>query len=432
MYRLNEGFLEDKEEEPQSLDLNVIRETLSLNGYTYLRPVGKGGFSSVFLVFSNQYGLEFVVKVSNYRGSRKKQAQGSDEFDQTEINHLINLNHPNIIDMYKYFTDDHYLYIILEYCQGGSLKDLIEKNGRIRSCNLYNYCHQIITALKHCHDLQIAHNDIKPANVLIDKNQRLKLADFGLSKGFSPNLIYPNTNNRSNMTDHSIGKNGQILIKKFGGSKPYMAPELLNHSAYDPFKADIWSLGVTFYELATGHLPRKTTDFSQMHLQISVGIFSFDNIKLPSPFCQAIHKMLDVNPLKRPNIDWLLEQPIFAPETSGNTKLRSSIINRSSSIGSLSKLRIRPVSSFSSDNDIKPSDSSPIVSQSNLLSDAILNDNQAPFSPLKPTDDQVFEHNPNKNDFHQAGTELAAVRRKKIRRNIKMMSSSLPPSKTFL
>lgn len=299
---------DNQEEKEKTLDINIIRATLAKNDFVYLRPIGKGGFASVFLIFSNQYNLNFVVKVSDYKGSRKNPSQ---DFDLNEINNLINLNHPNIINMYKYFTDEYYLYIVLEYCEGGSLDDLIKQNGPVRPPTLYNYCYQILTALKHCHDLQVSHCDIKPANVLIDKNKRLKLADFGLSKGFSPKLMSKDTSN-SDTKKHFIGKNGQILTKNFAGSKPYMSPELIQLTAYDPFKADIWSLGVTFYQLATGHLPWNTYDLKEMRMSITMGVFSFQNTKLPPAFCNIIHRMLEVKPTKRATLEWLLEQSIFS------------------------------------------------------------------------------------------------------------------------
>ncbi|KAK8863605.1 hypothetical protein M9Y10_011293 [Tritrichomonas musculus] len=326
-YDTNEDNLKEDPSKSQ-LDVNIIRDTLSKNGFVFLRPVGKGGFASVFLIFSNQYNLNFVVKVSDYKGSRKSNSQ---DFDLTEINHLINLNHPNIINMYKYFTDDHYLYIVLEYCEGGSLDDLVKQNGPIRPPTLYNYCYQILTALKHCHDLQIAHSDIKPANVLIDKNGRLKLADFGLSKGFSPKLFYTDGEN-PNATNHLKGKNGEILTKKFGGSKPYMSPELIQLTAYDPFKADIWSLGVTFYQLSTGRLPWNTLDPKEMRMSIIMGIFSFQNTKLPPAFCNIIHRMLEVKPSKRATLNWLLEQSLFNQPIA--TQDRNPLVCRSPSFGS--------------------------------------------------------------------------------------------------
>lgn len=307
------------------LDINIIRATLAQNDYVFLRPIGKGGFSSVFLIYSNQYNLEFVLKVSNnYQKSRK--------FDINEINNLINLDHPNIIRMYKYFTDDRYLYIVLEYCEGGSIKDLIKQKGRIRSPALFNYCQQVLTALKHCHDLQISHNDLKPANILIDKNKRLKLADFGLSKGFSSNLIQKVSDNSIEDEEVFFGKNGEILTKHFGGSKAYMAPELFKPDAYDPFKADIWALGVTFYEMATGHLPWKTGDMKELRLSISIGVISFQNVKLPSAFCNLVHRMIEVNPSKRASLDWLLDQEIFSQQYLMNHS--RPMINKSPSVGS--------------------------------------------------------------------------------------------------
>lgn len=434
----DDGEGKNKEEIKNQLDLSMIRQTLKQNGYTFLSPIGKGGFSSVFLVFSIQYNLEFVVKVSTYKSSHKS-SEESNEFDLSEINHLINLNHRNIISMYKYFTDSHYLYIVLEYCEGGSLKDQIQQNGKISSRILYQYCYQILKALKHCHDRKIAHNDIKPANVLIDKNQRLKLADFGLSKGFSPKLIHAEDNAASNNDDHQVGKNGEILIKHFGGSRPYMAPELLNLTAYDPFKADIWSLGVTFYELATGHLPWKTNDLEQMRLQISVGNFSFQNLKLNPRFCKIIHRMLEVIPSKRPKVDWLLEQSIFTQNESPQ-KIRMSQVNKSISNGTVqanfvtisrmrSNERFRNFLSFSSDSTTINTSENDSHESEKMSPD---NEKQSiPTSFLKPPENPVFVPNNEKSGL-RTEFDLKAKPRSRAMGNVISFRSSLPLQKTFL
>ena len=294
------------------LNLDKIKETLELHKYQFIKPIGSGGFASVFLVLSTKYNIEFVAKVSDFKGK-------TGELDTTEINSLINLSHPHIIRTYEYFTDSDYMYLILEYCEGGSLDDFVKKNGPIHPPRLYNICSQILEALKHCHDLKIAHRDIKPGNILIDKNERLKLADFGLSQ--------------------IIEK--KKLVQNFSGSRPYMPPEVLNRQAYDPFAADVWALGVTFFQISTGELPWNPDSPKEMRLAISMGIVSFKSSDLPHEFTAAVKKMIEVKVEKRATIEYLLSLPIFQLQA----QLR---IPKSTSLGS--NLVLFKTSNHSKDN----------------------------------------------------------------------------------
>ncbi|KAH0785356.1 CAMK family protein kinase [Histomonas meleagridis] len=265
------------------ITLTEIQEILPEHHYHFTRAIGVGGFGSVFLVRSDKYNQDFCIK-------RIKQKEPA--FDQTknEAETLIRLCHPNIISMYEFFFDETrtYLYIVLEYCKGGSLKDLVQKEGPIKPPKLYSYCYQIMNALFHCHEQNVAHRDIKPANILLDSYGRTKLADFGLSKKF---------------------EKGEVL-KSCAGSRPFMAPEIINGQNNDPFLADIWSLGITFYTIAFGKLPWKVHDVDEMENAISLGIFTFPSYAEPG-FCQLIRSMTAVNPKKREPLAKLLRSPIF-------------------------------------------------------------------------------------------------------------------------
>ncbi|OHS93648.1 CAMK family protein kinase [Tritrichomonas foetus] len=276
-------LLREQESEKKELNRDHIKSALSHRKYEFIRPIGAGSFGSVFLIHSQKYNQDFVVKVSDYKGK-------TGELDQTEINNLINLVHPNIIKMYETFIEYDYLFLVLEYCEGGSLEDVVENFGPIRAPLLFTLCSQIITALKHCHDRNIVHRDLKPANVFIDKNKRPKLADFGLSNKMDEN---------------------SKLIKAFGGSKPYMAPEIFNRCAYDPFAADVWALGVTFYQISTGKLPWNSTNMKEMRLAITLGVVSFKGTNVPPIFAQLVRQMLEIKVEKRITLDKLLNHSIF-------------------------------------------------------------------------------------------------------------------------
>ena len=266
------------------LSFTEIQEILHEHQYHVKHSLGAGRHGSVFLVHSDRYNQDFCIK-------RIQQSELKyDNHTKNEAATLVRLYHPNIISMYEFFFDETQtiLYMVLEYCSGGSLKDLIEREGPIRPPKLYSICFQIINALLHCHEQNIAHRDIKPANILLDNYGRPKLADFGLSKKL---------------------EKGESL-NSFAGSRPYMAPEVISRQSVDPFLADIWSLGVTFYTIAFGKLPWSSCNEVEMDMAIKLGVFSFPSYAEPA-FCQLISSMVVVNPSKRKPLTQLLGSPVF-------------------------------------------------------------------------------------------------------------------------
>ncbi|KAH0790277.1 CAMK family protein kinase [Histomonas meleagridis] len=267
----------------QQISVTEIQHVFPEHHYQYKKPIGAGGNGSVFLVSSDKYHQDFCIK-------RIPQNSSTIDEAKNEATTLIRLCHPNIISMYEFFFDENHtnLYIVLEHCGGGSLKDLIDKEGPIRPPKLYSFCYQILKALLHCHEQNVAHRDIKPANILLDNYGRPKLADFGLSKRF---------------------EKGEI-INSYSGSLPYMAPEIICHQNTDPFLADIWSLGITFYQIAFGRLPWGKCNESELEIAIKIGFLEFPPYADPE-FCKLIRSMAAVNPQRRESIQLLLRSPIF-------------------------------------------------------------------------------------------------------------------------
>ena len=271
------------EHEPPTFDVERIKATMDAHNYAYERPCGRGGFAAVHIVRSRRYDMTFCVKVSIKPPNLDENGKSS------EIETLFSLTHPFIIRMYEYFTDDCYLYIVLEYCPGGSLDDVVKKTGRLTGDRLLQICRQSSVALKSCHDQRVAHRDIKPANLLLDQYGRLKLADFGLSMALG---------------------DGELMRQR-AGSRPYMAPEIVQRHAYDPFKADVWALGVTFYVIMMGKLPWAFNSQRELELAITMGMVDFGRGKFDKDIAKIIRKMLTVDAKKRPDIDWVVEQDIF-------------------------------------------------------------------------------------------------------------------------
>ena len=265
--------------------LNEARKALYQHGYEEMVAIGDGGFASIYKVKNRQYQEEFVVKLIDLSLDESKALP---ESFRAEIVALTNIYHPHVIKIFDYFTSATLLYIILEYCPGGSLKDVIEKVGLVKAPLIYELCRQIIDALHFCHLHGVAHRDVKPSNILIDKYGRAKLADFGLAQHF----------------------HNQQLSNIFGGSLPYLAPEILEKRPYDPMKADVWALGVTFYEMGCGKLPWDSTEPEQLLKDIMSEPVPIQSM-FSQMFASALRQMLNVNPKVRCTLAEVMRFPVF-------------------------------------------------------------------------------------------------------------------------
>jgi len=184
--------------------------------------IGKGATSIVKLAQHSCTKQTAAVKIVNLTLHSKY-------FDQ-ELQALSILNHNNIVKLYH--SDDNNGYLFLEYVPFPSLFDFIQNCGRLSEELAFTIFYQLVDAFLHMHSLGISHQDFKPENVCYDPiTQEIKILDFGLS------LV-----------------DGEATISWLG-SPLYMAPEVHERKPYNRFKADIWSLGVSFYEILTGDTP---------------------------------------------------------------------------------------------------------------------------------------------------------------------------------
>lgn len=261
----------------QERDMQIVR-ALCERGYSILNQIGKGGFGTVYTVISEKYQTTFVAKLI----SRTAITSG-----ETEIDNLMLLTHPNIIKVYEYFTDGDFMFLILEYCCGGSVMDMLTTRGRLANNVIIEYAWNVLQALQECHLKRIAHLDLKPANILIDSYGRAKLADFGLSK------IVEGTK-----------------LRDFSGSREFQAPEQLDKLPFDPFAADIWSLGVTFYWMATAKSPFNNA-WAPAH-RLEMELQSFECPKYMDPqLAKLLRLMINPCPKSRPTVSEILGNSIF-------------------------------------------------------------------------------------------------------------------------
>lgn len=242
-----------------------------INGYKFLEKIGEGGFSQVYKVYHEKYQQIFCAKVMKYDQDEKNWTLFRSEMDS-----LVSLDHINIIRLYNFFKVDDRLYLILEYCPGGSLYDRVEKNGPLTGDELMNVTEQLVSGVQYIHQQRIAHRDIKPQNVLFDSHGRVRIADFGISK---------------------LGDGDKLCT--FTCSAAYAAPEILGRKPYSPFAADIWALGVTLYYISHGKLPWPTSSFVLMTEAIEQGLVDIDWRVIEPEYAMLIKEMLKVNPSAR-------------------------------------------------------------------------------------------------------------------------------------
>ena len=256
------------------MEFEAQRAVLREHGYEMKEQIGRGGFAHVFLVSSLRYGLDFAAKVTPYKGNLSGE-------DVSEIKSLMNLHHPNIINMYDFFVEAGELYVILEYCPLGNLRSYV-RSGKLSHKQLQQICAQLASALMVCHSQGIAHRDIKPENVLLDVYGRPKLADFGLGMFCS---------DRGESTAN------------VNGSLSYSPPEYFTTIHNNPFKSDIWSLGILFYFMATGHVPWHSKGRKEIMKEIAQGVVELNEKLVGKYMNRILRKMLDTNPKHRPDIE---------------------------------------------------------------------------------------------------------------------------------
>ena len=254
-----------------------------VKNYVLNSVLGKGGFAFVYKAVNMFYNMEFAVKVITPPKEGYERIMRSFE---AEVNALVKLDHPNVIRLYDFFTEDDHLFLVLEFCSGGSLESKISSGELISEPNKFKICSQIISALKYCYDQSISHRDIKASNILFDSVGRVKVADFGLSE-----LIGHDEN-----------------FNEFNGSLSYASPELCRKIAHNPFKSDVWSLGVLFYRIFTNSYPFIGRTKNELKDKILEGFYSE---KIQGPVGKIIRKMLHVDPELRITIEQLNKSELF-------------------------------------------------------------------------------------------------------------------------
>ncbi len=203
----------------------------SLARYTDLELIGKGVSARVYKAVDTATGGAVAVKALN---PHLKTDEISIERFRREIQITRFLNHSQIIAIYDLVSTDNGLYLIMEYVPGSDLKDFLKLHGPLEVATAQGILTQILKVLQVCHRKNVIHRDLKPQNIMIDPEQRIKLLDFGIAR-------------MTSLSD--LTQTGTSL-----GSPEYMAPELFATNTFDP-RTDLYAVGAITYEMLTGELP---------------------------------------------------------------------------------------------------------------------------------------------------------------------------------
>jgi serine/threonine protein kinase len=270
------------------LNLAIAKSTplpCLIHDYVFRKLIGHGGFAEVYLVTHLRFDTEFVAKVMTFDSTDDIEASGVFE---SEIHALIKLTHPNIIRMYDNFTIGTQVFLILEYCPGGSLRNEITEGDGLSLPRFMEVAVQIADALAYCHSVNIAHHDIKPGNILLDGSRQCKIADFGLC----------------------LTTNASKKMRHFGGSLMFIAPEIVQKRPHDPLAADVWALGVTFTMMMTGSSPWDCDNLGQLRIVSAQGAITFKK-PVPKHIDELIRQMLVVDPGSRLTMEQVKTHILF-------------------------------------------------------------------------------------------------------------------------
>ena len=290
----------------------INNSTSLIDNYTYKNinleyriepnPIGSGSFATVYLGYDDMNKKVAIkrINLNKLNGINLRRVT-------LELNIFKSLEHKNILRYFDTFKTKNSLYIVSEYCEAGTLNDIINTevfyNLDINEKEIYvkKILIQLKDALKYLHDNGIIHRDLKPANILFtkdtDENLVLKLADFGFARYFNTEII--------NVTGY------QDMISTICGSPLYMAPELLISSKYN-LKADLWSFGVIMYEMLygcnpytyNGHSAKNVQHLCELIKNKKVSYDIYDSNKSYSTDCiHLIKKLLEIDPIIR--ISWI-------------------------------------------------------------------------------------------------------------------------------
>ncbi|XP_038604357.1 serine/threonine-protein kinase PLK4 [Tachyglossus aculeatus] len=249
--------------------------------------LGKGSFAGVYRAKSIHTGLEVAIKMIDKKAMHKaKMVQRV----QNEVRIHCQLKHPSILELYNYFEDSNYVYLILELCHNGEMNRYLKNRMKpFTEKEVRHFMHQIVRGLLYLHSHGILHRDLTLSNLLLTGAMNVKIADFGLAT----QLALPHEKHYT-----------------LCGTPNYISPEVATRSAHGP-AADVWALGCLLYTLLVGRPP-----FDTDSVRATLGRVVLADYRLPAALSaearDLIGRLLRRDPAARPGLAALLDHPFLA------------------------------------------------------------------------------------------------------------------------
>ncbi len=244
--------------------------------YEILSLIGTGGMSEVYQ--AKCHTLNRLVAIKVLKDEYSQDANFVSKF-KMEAQSAAGLSHPNIVNVYDVVDEDNLHYIVMELIEGITLKSYIVKKGHLGIKESIGIAIQVAQGLAAAHDQHIVHRDIKPQNMIISRDGKVKVADFGIARAVSSQTIGPNA----------------------VGSVHYISPEQAKGD-YSDGRSDIYSLGITMYEMLTGKVPfngENPVSVALAHLEEPVPKPSLSNQEVPASLDRIILKCTQKKPERR-------------------------------------------------------------------------------------------------------------------------------------
>ncbi|XP_025960119.2 testis-specific serine/threonine-protein kinase 1-like [Dromaius novaehollandiae] len=264
---------------------------LEKRGYNMGITLGEGTYGKVKAAYSDKLKRNVAIKIID---KRKTPQDFLEKFLPREIAVLKRMSHPSVVRTHEIFeTFVGKVYIVMELGEKGDLLDYLKGTGAMKEDVAQKKFQQLASAIKYCHDMDLAHRDLKCENILLDKDLNIKLSDFGFSRPL----------NRD--------ENGKITLSKtFCGSAAYAAPEVLQGIPCNPKICDIWSLGVILYVMVCALMPFDDSNIKKMiSIQKEHRIHFPKSRHLTAECKDLIYCMLHPDVSKRLHIDEVLSHP---------------------------------------------------------------------------------------------------------------------------
>ena len=246
--------------------------------YEIIRAIGEGGMANVYLGYDTILDRNVAIKV--LRGDLSNDEKFVRRF-QREALSASSLAHQNIVEMYDVGEDDGVYYIVMEYVDGKTLKQLLKKRGTLTLSEAIDIMSQLTDGMAHAHDSYIIHRDLKPQNIMIKDDGQIKITDFGIAMALNSTQL---TQTNSVM-----------------GSVHYLPPEQASGKGCT-IKSDIYSMGIIFYELLSGSLPFRgdnAVEIALKHMREPLPSLRDTNNAIPQSIENIIRKSTAKNPKNR-------------------------------------------------------------------------------------------------------------------------------------